>query len=137
MLPVDSLTLDPSRGIIGDNRYQDRRRSDGAPFKRQVTLMEREVLASHAAALGVAPFAAGGARSNIETTGIDLVALVGKRLRVGSALLELVEPRDPCWQMDTLCQGLKALMDGGRQGVIARILEPGVVRLGDRFVVEN
>lgn len=137
MLPADTLTLEPARGILNDNRYADRQRADGRPFKRQVTLMEREVLASHADALGVPPFAAGAARSNIETNGIDLVALVGQRLRVGSALLELVEPRDPCWQMDALCQGLKALMDGGRQGVIARILEPGVIRTGDRVVLES
>jgi MOSC domain-containing protein YiiM len=137
MVPADSLALDPIRGILGDSRYQDRQKPDGSPFKRQVTLIEREVLASHADALGVALFNAGEARSNIETTGIDLVALVGRRLRVGSALLELVEPRDPCWQMDALCQGLKALMDGGRQGVIARIVEPGVVRAGDRVAVEN
>lgn len=137
MVDAALLTLDPIRGIVGDTRYQDRRKSDGSPFKRQVTLVEREILARHAETLGAPPFSPGAVRSNIETTGIDLVALVGKRVRIGSALVEFVEPRDPCWQMDALHPGLKALMDDGRQGVIARVLEPGIVRPGDLVMVQD
>jgi MOSC domain-containing protein YiiM len=74
-------------------------------------------------------------RANIETTGIDLVGLVGSQVEVGDALLLVDAPRDPCAKMDAICQGLRELMAPHRQGVMAQVLRSGVVRVGDTIKV--
>ena len=48
------------------------------PIRRQISLIEREQIAEHAAALGLQSIPAGGVRSNIETFGINLIAVVGR-----------------------------------------------------------
>lgn len=130
---VDAVEFVAQAGLRGDQRYFGRKsRSTGGPSKRQVTLIERETLARHAAALGIPPLAPGIARSNIETTGIDLSTTVGRRLRIGTAVLEVVEPRTPCEKMDAIAPGLRTLMEAPNQGIIARVLESGRARIGDR-----
>lgn len=129
---VDAVEFVAQAGLRGDQRYFGRKsRSTGGPSKRQVTIIERETLARHAAALGIPPLAPGIARSNIETTGIDLSTAVGRRLRIGTAVLEVVEPRTPCEKMDAIAPGLRSLMEAPNQGIIARVLESGHARIGD------
>jgi MOSC domain-containing protein YiiM len=125
------LNLVAEKGIIEDKRYFGRTNHQGQPSKRQVTLIEREVLSRHASALGIADFDPGQVRSNIETTGIDLLALLGCDVQIGEAILHFVEPRTPCHKMDALAQGLRALMEDGRQGVIAIVVKSGRIRPGD------
>ena len=129
--PVESLELVEQKGIAGNKRYFNRKGRDGQPTKRQVTLMEREQIAEHAAALGMETIEPGVVRSNIETEGIALVALIGKQVEVGTALLEFAAPRDPCAKMDAICQGLRELMLPQKQGVLARVIRSGTVRVGD------
>jgi MOSC domain-containing protein YiiM len=74
-------------------------------------------------------------RSNIETTGIDLVSLIGKEIEIGEAILSLYAPRDPCAQMDAICQGLRNLMMNNRQGVLAQVIRSGKIHVGDRIRV--
>lgn len=128
---VDVLHLVADKGIAEDARYFNR------SSRRQVTLIEREQIAAHGEALGVAGFAPGAVRSNIETTGIDLVALIGQRVQVGEALLDFYAPRTPCPQMDELCQGLRELMEDSRQGVLAQVVQSGTVRVGDVIQLAN
>ena len=129
---TDLIELEAERGIRGDQRYFGRKsRSTGGPTKRQVTVIEREVLQRHAAALGLNAIAPGVARSNIETEGIDLSTSIGRRLRVGTAVLEVVEPREPCEKMEAIAPGLRALMTPPCQGIIARVIESGTARVGD------
>lgn len=129
---VDTVELVEMKGLRGDTRYFGRRsRSTGEPTKRQVTLIERETLESHATALGIGGIAPGLARSNFETTGIDLIAAVGRQLRIGTAVLEVVEARTPCEKMDAIAPGLRACMEPPGQGILARVLTSGTVRVGD------
>lgn len=121
------------QGIVEDKRYFGRRNRAGQPSKRQVTLIAREELVEHARALGMDSLGGGTVRSNIETEGVALVAWLGRKVRVGTAVLEFVEPRTPCQRMDDIRQGLRAMMENGRQGIIARVLETGEVRPGDRI----
>ena len=137
--PLESPTevqLIAGKGIEGDTRYFARlSRHTGQPTRRQVTLMEREQIAEHAVALGMKSIAPGLVRSNIETTDIDLVSLVGHEVEIGEAVLFLHAPRDPCEKMDKICQGLRELMLPNRQGVLAEVRRSGKVRVGDEIRV--
>lgn len=135
LVAVSEVAGVAGKGLAGDRRYFGRlSRRTGRPSRRQVTLIEREVLAAHAARLGCGPIAPGKARANIETEGIELSMLVGKGLRVGTMLLEVVQHRDPCSKMDAVQPGLRALMEPPCQGVIAVVLESGDARVGDSVV---
>jgi len=135
---VETVDFVETKGIQGDARYFGRlSRSTGEPTRRQVTLMEREQISEHAIALGLPEISPGAVRSNVETTGIDLVALVGREVAIGDAVLFLVEPRDPCEKMDAICQGLRQQMLNNRQGVIAQVRRSGTVRVGDPIRVLN
>ena len=124
------------QGLRGDVRYFGRLSGEtGLPTKRQVSLIEREQVAAHAAALGLTGIAPGAVRSNIETSGVDLVPLVGREIEVGEAVLFLNAPRDPCAKMDALCQGLRQLMMEHRQGVLASVVRSGRIRVGDPIAV--
>jgi MOSC domain-containing protein YiiM len=134
MQSVDQFELVAEKGIHGNPRkFGARNRSTGQPSRRQVSLIEREQVSEHAAALGLQSIPPGAVRSNIETFGIDLVALIGKQVRVGEALLFFYEGRTPCEKMDLICHGLRQLMENNRQGVLAQVLEGGAVRVGDRI----
>jgi MOSC domain-containing protein YiiM len=39
--------------------------------------------------------------------------------------------------MDELCQGLRELMEDGRQGVLAQVVRSGTVRIGDAIRLAN
>lgn len=122
---VEVFHVIAGKGIEEDSRYFNR------GSRRQVTLIGREQTAAHASALGVGGFAPGEVRSNIETTGIDLIALVGHRVEIGGAVLDFYAPRTPCHKMDALRQGLRELMEDGRQGVLAQVIRSGAIRAGD------
>lgn len=137
MLSVPELDLVADKGILQDKRYYGRKARDGGLFKRQVTLIEREQIDEHAAVLGMIDLAPGRVRSNIETGGITLRNFLGREVAIGDALLVIVEHRDPCARMDQIFPGLRRLMDNGRQGVIARVIRSGKIRIGDPIRIAN
>jgi MOSC domain-containing protein YiiM len=124
LLELADVELVAGRGVAGD-RY--RTASDGA---RQVTLIERERVAAIASYLGrdVHP---SQLRRNLMVEGINLLALKDRRFRVGSALLEWSGECHPCSRMnETLgAGGYHAVRSHG--GITARVLEGGIVRVGD------
>lgn len=72
-------------------------------------------------------------RRNLLVSGINLRALVGQRFWVGAALFEGTGDCPPCRAMDTaLGAGGKNAMTG-MGGVTARVLEGGLIRVGDRI----
>jgi MOSC domain-containing protein YiiM len=130
--PVQRVEVVAGKGILGDSRYFGRlSRQTGQPSHRQVSLIEREQIAVHAAALRLAEIPPGAVRSNVETSGIDLVALLGREVEIGTARLRFSAPRDPCAKMDALCAGLRALMLDNRQGVLAEVTRSGTIQAGD------
>jgi MOSC domain-containing protein YiiM len=130
--PIETVEVVVGQGIQGDNRYFGRlSRDTGQPSRRQVTLIEREQIAEHAVALRLPSISPGAVRSNIETTGINLISLLGREVEIGGAVLRLYSPRDPCAKMDAICQGLRALMMNSRQGVLAEAIRSGPIRVGD------
>jgi MOSC domain-containing protein YiiM len=132
MQDVFTMEVIAGKGIAGNPRYSKR------PTRRQVTLIEREILREHAVILGLDEFLPGVVRSNIETTGVWFRELIGKRVRIGSsAVLYLYEARIPCHKMDALTKGLRRLMEGGKQGVLAQVVASGVIQTGDTITLAN
>jgi MOSC domain-containing protein YiiM len=135
---VEGVEVIEAKGIVGDNRYFGRlSRDSGQPTRRQVSLIEREQITEHAAALGLQGIPAGAVRSNIETFGVNLIALIGRQVQIGDAVLFLHAPRDPCAKMDAICQGLRALMMNQRQGVLAEVVRSGKIRVGDAILMRE
>ena len=96
--------------------------------KRQVSLMDRETLGK----FGLAP---GVVKENMTTEGLDFQALAtGNALRVGSCVLEITGPCNPCARMDEIRMGLQEELRGQR-GWLCRVIEAGVIRRGDRIEV--
>jgi MOSC domain-containing protein YiiM len=132
---VEQIEVVAQKGIVGNPRkFGAISRSTGQPSKRQVTLIEREQIAEHAATLGLQTIPPGIVRSNIETLGINLVALIGWQVRMGDAVLFFYEARTPCEKMERICPGLRAMMENNRQGVLAQVIRGGVIRVGDPLV---
>ncbi len=136
LLNVGAIEVVEGKGIIADTRYFGRTGSStGQPSRRQVTLIEREQIAEHAAALGLESIPPGVVRSNVETTGIDLIGLIGLEVQIGDAVLFLYAPRDPCAKMDAICRGLRERMMERRQGVLAEVRKSGRIKVEDTIRV--
>ena len=114
------------KGLLGDH-YDTR--SNGA---RQVTLIQAEHLEAVASYLGRDAIDPALVRRNIVVSGINLLALKGRRFRIGEALLEYSGTCEPCSRMEqTLGTGGYNAMRG-HGGITARIVEGGEVTVGDR-----
>ena len=124
MQAVESVEASTGGGLAGD-RYA------GGSGKRGVTLIQAEHLAVIAALAGHEAIAAETLRRNLVVSGIPLVALKGRRFRVGGVVLEGTEPCDPCSRMEDALGpgGFNAMR--GHGGLCARIVEGGSIRLGD------
>jgi len=79
--------------------------------------------------------APGAFGENISTTGLDETnVFLGDRFRLGTALVEVSQARQPCWKLDHRfgTQGVMAqVVKTRRTGWYYRVLEPGQVRAGD------
>lgn len=74
---------------------------------------------------------------NVSTLGLtEEAACIGDRYRLGTALIELSQGRQPCWKLDHRFghKGLSAaVISTGRSGWYYRVIEPGEARAGDRL----
>jgi len=81
------------------------------------------------------PLESGTFGENLTTEGIDLtLACVGERWQVGTALLEVTQPRLPCFKLEARMSRpgfIEEFIDGGRPGAYLRIVEEGEVGAGD------
>jgi MOSC domain-containing protein YiiM len=63
---------------------------------------------------------------------------VGDVLRVGDAVVELTDPRQPCWKLETrfgIEEFARAFLGSGRIGTYARVRTEGLVGAGDAVEV--
>ncbi len=129
MIAVDAVDALAGAGLQGD-------RFKGASGKRGVTLIQAEHLPVIAGLAGLESIDAATLRRNLLVEGIPLVALVGRRFRVGEALLEGTGPCDPCSRMEAALGhgGYNAMR--GHGGITARIIEGGRIALGDAVAPE-
>lgn len=83
--------------------------------------------------------APGAFGENLTTSGIAIAAArIGERWRVGSALLEVSEPRQPCSTLGAKMgdqRFVRRFAKALRLGTYMRIIEPGVVGAGDAIDV--
>ena len=93
------------------------------------------------AELGTEALEPGMFGENLTVAGIDLnAAEVGERWRVGSALLEVSEPRFPCFKLGIRmgdAKFLKRFAAARRPGTYLRIVEEGELGAGDRIEIDD
>jgi MOSC domain-containing protein YiiM len=118
------------QGIDGDRYATGRGHYSAFPDIREVTLIETETLDALARdhAITLLPEEH---RRNLTVEGVPLNHLVGRRFRLGEAVLEGGRLNTPCRYLD-LVTG-KAVCDllVHRSGLNARILSGGTIRPGD------
>lgn len=79
--------------------------------------------------------------SNLAIAGLaEGDVLLGDRFRLGTALVEACQPRQPCWKIEHRfgAKGMvKAILETGRCGWFYRVLEAGEAQAGDSLVLEK
>lgn len=83
-------------------------------------------------------FVPGGFGENLATTGLTEAGVrIGQRFRLGSAQLEVSQPRRPCWKLDHHhdLPGLSRAVEAERRsGWLYRVVTPGHLGPGDALV---
>lgn len=127
MQAVDSAQAVAGAGLVGD-RYK------GGSGKRGVTLLQAEHLPAIAGLSGHEAVDPATLRRNLLVAGIPLIALKGRRFRIGEVLLEGTGPCDPCSRMEAALGpgGYNAMR--GHGGLTARVLEGGRLRIDDEVI---
>lgn len=97
----------------------------------------RDNLAAHGANLAMLD-RAGAFGENFSTSGlIEAHVCVGDRFRLGSALVEVSQARQPCWKLNHrfgFAGMSRAVQGSGRTGWYYRVLEDGEVAAGSQLV---
>lgn len=123
----------PGLGLAGDRKATGRATPTGT---RHVTLVQAEHLDVVGALLGRVRVDPAVLRRNLVVRGVNLLALRDRRFTVGGVALEGTGPCHPCSRMEeALGPGGYAAMRG-HGGITARILEDGMVRVGDPVRVQ-
>ncbi len=137
---VIGLALRPARAASMQIVDEARATRDGCldgdhskSAKRGITLLSSRQWDEVIEAMGEAlPWHA--RRANVLIDAGDLAGFVGKRIRVGEVEIEVNGITHPCAHIEEMHGLLKAL-GGTRGGVYGRIVNDGVIRVGDAVVV--
>ena len=126
-VPIDEANLIAEHGIEGD-------RKAGRNPKRHLNIMMRETLDSLAGCgFKTAP---GEMGEQIQIQGVDIENLApGTMLKIGqSAVVRLNKPRTGCIWLEHI-QGQPCESTVGKLGIMASVIESGVIRAGDEVSV--
>lgn len=132
MEELASARVTAGAGIEGDYR--------GSKFPRRgITVLAREGWEAALADLGrrarlehPPPLPWTARRANLLVEGVALPRAVGGIVRIGAVLLEVSYATQPCARMEEAWPGLlAALHPDWRGGITARVLEGGLIALGD------
>ena len=84
-------------------------------------------------------FRNGGFGENLSVTGIDEGAVcIGDQWKIGSAVFEVSQPRQPCWKLGrrwSYARLPKLVAQSGRSGWYVRVIETGSVTAGDEVLL--
>ena len=130
-LPVEGPVAARALGLDGD--VQGNRRVHGGADKALYAYAREDLdWWEQELARALAPGTMG---ENLTVEGVDVTgALVGERWRAGEALVEVSEPRFPCWKLAAKMQDAgfqKRFAAAGRPGAYLRVIEEGSVAVGD------
>jgi len=84
-------------------------------------------------------FQPGGFGENLVVDATEAGICLGDRFRVGAALLEVSQGRQPCWRLNLrFGRGdmARLVQQTGRSGWYLRVLEPGALRAGETAVLD-
>ncbi len=127
MDPAGRARLIKGEGIRGNANQQG---------KRQVTIIEEEVWNEMMRELG-ADIDPSARRANLMVSGVPLRESRGKRLRVGSCVIEIYGETRPCERMDEALPGLQRAMHNWRGGAFGVIVAGGEIKPGDPVYFED
>jgi MOSC domain-containing protein YiiM len=124
--PVESATAVAGVGLHGDRHFY----RDGAAPGQALTLIEAEALEDVA-------LSGAQSRRQVVARGVRLNELLGKRFRVGEVECLGVELCEPCLHLQQLTRPgiIKDLIH--RAGINADILTDGVIRVGDKIMLDT
>ena len=126
--PVDEVKAMAGAGLDGDPYLAEGTQNE--PGKGyQLTLISREELEE--VALEGVSLRPGQSRRQIETRGIDLKSLIGKRFRVGEVECLGIRTCAPCQKLQNMTGKPVLLALKGNGGLRADIVSTGVIRVGD------
>lgn len=118
------------RGLAGDRYARRERRTSG---KRQVSLIQHEHIEAIASMIGWPEIDPAQLRRNIVVRGFNLLSLKERRFRLGGAVLEYSGLCAPCSYMEEVLGegGYNAMR--GHGGIVARVVEGGLIGVGDEL----
>lgn len=124
--PVESVTAVAGVGLQGDRHFY----RNGAAPGQALTLIEAEALEDVA-------LSGAQSRRQVVARGVRLNELVGQRFRVGEVECLGVELCEPCLHLQQLTRPgiIKDLIH--RAGINADILTDGVIRVGDKILLDT
>ena len=98
---------------------------------RQISMIEREAWQAACEELGRENLATGRRRANVVVEGFSLAAAIGRRIRIGDCVVDVVAELRPCKLMEDVAPGLmRGLSPRGRGGAYGRILKSGRIEVG-------
>lgn len=123
------------RALLGEGLQGDRYATGEGSFnkgdqgKRQVTLINDLFFEGSG-------FELAESRRNIVTRGIELMSLIGRDFQIGKASFHGVKYCNPCTRPNTLSGNKRSFREAffDRGGLIARVIEGGLIRTGDQIV---
>lgn len=123
---LDHATVTAERGLDADYHAKGRRPSD-----RQVTLIQAEHLPAIASLANCPEVSPELLRRNLVISGINLLLFKDRQFWVGEVLLMGTGLCDPCSRMEEALGpgGYNAMR--GHGGITTRVLQGGVIRVGD------
>jgi len=124
---VESITLVENHGVLGD--------AHAGKWHRQVSMLSVESIEKmkrFGIKAGFGDFA-----ENITTEGLTLHSLpVGTRLRVGEAVLEITQIGKECHSQCEIARSTGICIMPA-EGIFLRVLKGGIVKPGDKVIVEK
>jgi MOSC domain-containing protein YiiM len=124
---IEGVGLEGDRYAVETGTYSNRPGSH-----RQVTLVEREVIAAVNGEAGV-ELGEHETRRNLVTEGVPLHHLIGRTFRVGDVVLRGIKSCPPCAYLEKVTRpGVRAAL-ANRGGIRAEIVHGGTLRTGDEI----